>query len=213
MCLTQAYINYGRFGAQGRTHKPDLSQYVLPQVTQSWNKQTRAFHNIWWPRGTYRIKWITTHQTRQFFYTTHVVPSLPPPMLPPWSVQGWWWCHHWQEILWPIIAMHCSRWSCWFDAGCLDNPRLWGRMHGSLLGGLMPAEGTEFSAKCNLWLWPETINDSLDDSVFQISNKSFGENGLWWVNLPLNGCWQDIHIKWLFNDTKRRTTIAWWVSR
>jgi hypothetical protein len=51
-------------------------------------------------------------------------------------------------------------------------------MHGSLLGGLMPAEGTEFSAKCNLWLWPETINDSLDDSVFQISNKSFGENGL-----------------------------------
>jgi hypothetical protein len=86
-------------------------------------------------------------------------------------------------------------------------------MHGSLLGGLMPAEGTEFSAKCNLWLWPETINDSLDDSVFQISNKSFGENGLWWVNLPLNGCWQDIHIKWLFNDTKRRTTIAWWVSR
>ena len=31
---------------------------------------------------------ITTHQTRQFFYTTHVVPS-PPPPLPPWSVQGW----------------------------------------------------------------------------------------------------------------------------
>jgi hypothetical protein len=32
--LITYYINYGRLGTQDRTHKPDLYQYVLPQVTQ-----------------------------------------------------------------------------------------------------------------------------------------------------------------------------------